>query len=326
MMKRRTFVAGAVIVLAAPLAADAQPASGRIYRIAYLSMAPGPSPRSEAFQQALQDLGYVEGRNTTIEYRWADGQADRGRAAAQELARSGVDVIVTGGPQATRQARDATATIPIVMAFDYDPVAAGFVASLARPGGNVTGLSSNNPLLSGKRLQLLKEVVPQVTRIAILWNPDEPNSEAALRETQTAARALGIRAQPLAVRSPDDLEGLLLAAIREHASALTVPGDPVTLFHRAKLASLALKHRLPAIYNDKLLVEAGGLMSYGASDRELHRRAAAYVDKILKGAKPRDLPVEQPTKFEFVINLKTAKALGLTIRPAVLARADEVIQ
>jgi putative tryptophan/tyrosine transport system substrate-binding protein len=323
---RRGFVVGVLTLLAAaPGAAWAQ-APERLRRIAYLSMAPGPSPRSEALQQALQDLGYIEGRTATIEYRWADGQADRGRAAAQELARSGVDVIVTGGPQATRQAREATGTIPIVMAFDYDPVAAGFVASLARPGGNVTGLSSNNPLLSGKRLQLLKEVVPRVTRIAILWNPDEPNSEAALRETQMAARALGIRVQPLAVRSPDDLEGLLLAAIREQASALTVPGDPVTLFHRATLASLALKHRLPTIYNDKLLVEAGGLMSYGASDRELHRRAAVYVDRILKGAKPADLPVEQPTKFELVINRKTAKTLGLTIPPSVLARADEVIQ
>jgi putative tryptophan/tyrosine transport system substrate-binding protein len=238
-MKRRTFIVGTATVLAARRAAEAQGASGRIYRIAYLSMAPGPSPRSEALQQALQDLGYVEGRNATIEYRWADGQADRGRAAAQDLARSGVDVIVTGGPQATRQARDATGTIPIVMAFDYDPVAAGFVASLARPGGNVTGLSANNPVLSGKRLQLLKELVPRITRIAILWNPDEPNSEAALRETQTAARALGIGTEPLAIHSPDDLESLFLAASREQASALTVPGDPVTLFHRATLTSLA---------------------------------------------------------------------------------------
>ena len=302
------------------------PAAGRVFHVAYLSMAPGPSPRSQALQQALRDLGYVEGGNILVEYRWADGKLDLARKAAAQLVQSNVDVIVTGGPQATRVAREATATIPIVMAVDYDPVGAGFVATLARPGGNITGLSAINPELSGKRLELLKESIPSFSRLAVLWNPAEPNAESFIRDTERAARLLGIQVQSLRVQAPNDLEKAIRAARDEHAHALAVLTDPVTLYRREELVALAMRQRLPAIYTEKAFVEAGGLMSYGADDRELHRRAAVFVDKILKGAKPADLPVEQPTKFELVINLKAAKALGLTIPPIVLARADEIVE
>jgi len=233
---------------------------------------------------------------------------------------------VTGGPQATRVARDATAAIPIVMAVDYDPVGAGFAASLAHPGGNVTGLSAINPQLSGKRLELLKEAVPRLSRLAVLWDPVEPNAAAYWSETQAAARALGMQVQSLEVRSAGDLEAALRAAAKGHADALAVLTDPVTLYHRAELAGLAARYHLPAIYSEKLFVEAGGLMSYGADERELHRRAAVFVDKILRGARPSDLPIEQPTTYELVINLKTARALGLTVPPSVLARADAIIK
>jgi ABC-type uncharacterized transport system substrate-binding protein len=308
-----------------PLVAHAQ-APGKVYRVGYLSMAPGPSPRSEALQQGLRDLGYVSGQNLVTEYGWADGQIDRARTAAADLVRSKVDVIVTGGPQATRVAREATTTIPVVMAVDYDPVGAGFVTSLAHPGGNITGLSAINPELSGKRLELLKSALPRLSRVAVLWNPAEPNADVYVRETRVAAQALGVRVQSLEIRSLPDLESALRSATRERADALAVLTDPVTLYHRAELASLASKHHLPAIYSDKLFVEAGGLMSYGANDRELHRRAAVFVDKILKGAKPGELPVEQPTTYELVINLKTAKALTLAISPALLRRADQLIE
>jgi len=261
-----------------------------------------------------------------MEYRWADGQADRARSAAADLVRSKLDVIVTGGPQATRVAREATTTIPVVMAVDYDPVGAGFVTSLARPGGNITGLSAINPELSGKRLELLKAALPRLSRVAVLWNPTEPNADVYVRETRVAARALGIQMQSLEIRALSDIESALRSATKEHANALAVLTDPVTLYHRSELASLASKHHLPAIYSDKLFVEAGGFMSYGANDRELHRRAALFVDKILKGAKPGELPVEQPTTYELVINARTASVLGLTIPPSLLGRADEVIQ
>jgi putative ABC transport system substrate-binding protein len=237
-----------------------------------------------------------------------------------------VDVIVTGGPQATHVAKKTTATIPIVMAVDYDPVDAGFIGSLARPGGNITGLSAVNPELSGKRLQLLKETDPQVTRVAVLWNPSEPNAETFLKETQAAALVIGVQLQSLEVRAPRDIEDAVEIAKSAGANALTVLTDAITLYYRTELAELAAKHHLPAIYSERLFVEAGGLMSYGASDRELHRHAAVYVDKILKGAKPADLPVEQPTQFELVINLKTAKALGLTIPSSIMVRADEMIE
>ena len=326
MISRRTFLAAAGgVVLAGPPPAQAQPA-GKVYRVGYLSLAPGPSPRSEALQQGLRDLGYVEGQNITIEYRWGAGDLDRSRIAAIELVRAKVDVIVTGGPQTTQAAKEATTAIPIVMAVDYDPVGAGFVTSLARPGGNITGLSAINPQLSGKRLGLLKEAVPRLGRLAVLWNPAEPNAASYLGETREAARALNILVQSLELRSPRDLESAFQAAKREHASALAVLTDPVTLYHRTELAGFAAKHHLPAIYTERLFVEAGGLMSYGANDRELHRRAAVFVDKILKGTKPGNLPVEQPTTYELVINMKAAKALGLAIPSALVGRADQVIE
>jgi ABC-type uncharacterized transport system substrate-binding protein len=321
-MDRRAFLG---TLAGGMLAAEAQQ-PGKVWRVGYLSLASGPSPRSEALRQGLRELGYVPGQSIAIEDRWADGDLERARAAAADLARLNVEVIVTGGPQATGAAKEATATIPIVMAVDYDPVGAGFIASLARPGGNITGLSALNPELSGKRLGLLKEIIPRLARVAVLWNPSEPNGETYWRETQRAARVMNVHPQSLEVRVPRDLEGAMQAARKGRANAFTVLTDPVTLYHRAQLAELAAKHRLPAIYSERLFVEAGGLMSYGANDREMHRRAALFVDKILKGAKPSELPVEQPTTYELVINLKTARALGLTIPPSLLQRADQVIE
>jgi putative tryptophan/tyrosine transport system substrate-binding protein len=235
-------------------------------------------------------------------------------------------IIVTGGPSATAIANDATRMIPIVMAGGADPVTAGFVASIARPGGNITGLSALSPELSGKRIELLKEVVPKSSRLAVIATPKEPGAAGSLRETEAAARALGLQHQLFEVQAPGDLEGALEAAGKERAALLTVLPDPIALFHRARVVALVAKNRLPAIYWDRVFAEAGGLMAYGPDPLDLHRRAATYVDKILKGAKPGDLPVEQPTKFELVVNLKTAKALGLTIPQSVLLRADEVIQ
>ncbi len=324
-IRRRALTAVLVLgLLAMSLGAEAQ--QPKLPRIGYLSLAPGPSPRSEALRQGLHDLGYVEGQNIVIEYRWAEGSLDRARQAAGDLVRLGVAVIVTGGPQTTLAAKETTTTTPIVMAVDYDPVGAGFVASLARPGGNVTGLSAINPELSGKRLDLLKQAVPRLSRAAVLWNPAEPNGQTFLRETQVAGARLGIQLQVLEVGAAPDLEVALQAARRGRANGLAVLTDPVTFYHRTQLADLAAKYRLPAIYSERLFVEAGGLMSYGANDREMHRRAAVFVDKILKGANPGELPVEQPVTYELVINLKTAKALGLTIPPLLLMRADHVVE
>jgi putative ABC transport system substrate-binding protein len=299
-MRRRAFIAG--VALGWPLTAQAQ--SVPIPRIGYLSLAPGPSPRSDALLLGLRDLGYIENRTIRIEYRWTGGDLDRLREAAEELARMKVDLIVTGGPAATLLAAKATTTVPIVMAVDYDPVGAGFVKSLARPGGNVTGLSVLNLELAGKRLELLKETAPGVTFIAILWNPKEPNAATYLSETQASAPIAGVRVQSFEVRAPGDLEPAFQAAKQAGADGLAVLTDPVTLFHRTEVGRLAAQHRLPAVYSERLFVEAGGFISYGASDRDLHRRAAIYVDKILRGTKPADLPVEQPTQFELVINLR----------------------
>jgi putative ABC transport system substrate-binding protein len=309
-----------------PLASDAQRPQ-TIPRIAYLALAPGPwAISSEAFVQGLGELGYVEGQHLLLEYRWSAGNVDRLREHAAELVRLGVAVIVTGGPLATRAAKDMTSTIPIVMARDFDPVADGFVASLGRPGGNITGVSALTRELSQKRLELLKDTVPGLARVAILWNPVEVSAARQLRDTEEAARVLGLQVHVLEVRGPDDFEGVFTAARTGRAEGLIILADPVTLFHRARLVDLAAQSRLPAIYWERVFAEAGGLMSYAASDRDMHQRAAHYVDRILKGAKPADLPVEQPTKFELVINLKTAQALGLTLPPTLLFQADEVIQ
>ena len=328
MMDRRTFLAGTgAVLLAVPRAAEAQQ-SGKVSRIAFLSVntRAAMSARTEAFRQGLRELGYVEGGNISIEYRFADGQPERLPALAAELVRLKVDVIVTEGPTATRVAKKATSTIPIVMAQDPDPVGAGFVASLARPGGNITGLSNFRAELGGKRLELLKEIVPRLARVAVLWTSTTPGNAQSRRETELAASALGMQPQYLDVLGPKDIETVFGAARKGRADAVLVLASPFFLSNRTQVADLAVKSRLPAMYYTTEYVQDGGLISYGVSSADLFRRAATYVDKILKGAKPADLPVEQPTKFELVINLKTAKALGLTIPPALLARADEVIQ
>jgi putative ABC transport system substrate-binding protein len=322
---------GLVILLALGLLCvllAASPRTGKGPRIGYLGSASSATAPDlvAAFRQGLHDLGYVEGQNITIEYRWADGQVERLPALAAELVRLPVDVIVTAGPLGTRAAKDTTRTIPIVMARDFDPVADGFVASLGRPGGNITGVTALARELSGKRLELLKDMVPGLARVAVLWNPLEVSAARQLRDTEEAARVLGLQVHALEVRGPDDFEGAFAAALQGGAGGLTVLADPVTYIHRARLVDLAAQSRLPTIYWERVFAEAGGLMSYAARDRDLYRRAAYYVDRLLKGGKPADLPVEQPTKFELVINLKTAKALGLTIPPVLRFRADEVLE
>jgi len=283
--------------------------------------------RLEAFRQGLRELGYVEGKNIVIEYRYAEGKFDRLPELAAELVRLKVDIIVSAGPIVTRAAKEATVTIPIVMAQDADPVGSGFVASLARPGGNITGLSSLSPELSGKRLELLKEIVPKLSRVAVFGTSTRPGNAQELRETELAAGAFGVKLQYLDVLGPKDIETAFRAAGkgRAHAVLMNVSGG-IALSQRTQITDLAVKNRLPAIYPWQEFVEAGGLMTYSVSSTDLSRRAATYVDKILKGAKPADLPVEQPTKFEFIINLKAAKQIGLTIPPNVLARADKVIR
>jgi putative ABC transport system substrate-binding protein len=323
---RRAFLAGAATILATPLAAEAQPA-GRIYRIGLLHPGASSDPNIGAFTQGLRDLGYIEGRNMAIEYRWAEGRVDRLAGLANELAALTVDVLVTEGTPATRALMQATATIPIVMAMSGDAAGTGLVASLARPGGHVTGLSILTPELTGKRLELLKELVPTLSRVALLSNPENPHRRLEFEWAQLAAPPLGLRLQLVGLADPpNDLPNAFSAMTGERVGAFVVLGDPLLLPHRTRIADLAVTNRLPTASDRREYVEAGCLVSYGANQHDLHRRAAYYVDKILKGAKPAELPVEQPTKFELVINLKTAKALGLTIPPSVLARADEVIE
>ena len=318
----------ATILLATVSHAKAQQ-PGKIPRIAYLtgSYLSTMTVRTEAFRQGLRELGYVEGKNINIEWRSAEGKIDRLPALANELVRLKIDVIVTGGPAPTRAAKGATSTIPIVMAQDNDPVGSGFVASLARPGGNITGLATLAPELSGKRLELLKEVVPKLSRVAVFGTSTQPGNAQALKETELAAGALGVKLQYLDVLGPKDIEAAFRAASKGRAGAvlMMVPGRVANSL-REEMVDLAVKSRLPAIYGGRASVEAGGLMGYGVNLPDLDRRAATYVDKILKGAKPADLPVEQPTKFEFIINLKAAKQIGLTIPPNVLVRADKVIK
>jgi putative ABC transport system substrate-binding protein len=298
---------------------------GKIPRIGFVH-ADSVSARNEAFRHGLREIGYVEGKNITIEYRSAEGKPDRQHALAAEVVRLKVDVIVTGGSGATRAAKEATFTIPIVMAQDPDPVANGFIASLARPGGNITGLSNLSPEISGKRLELLKEIVPKLSRVAVLGTSTFPGNVQYLRQTEVAAGAFGVKLQYLDILGFKDIETAFRAARKERADALLVLGGGVLTSHRTQITDLAAKNRLPATYNAPEYVEAGGLMTYGVSITDLFRRAAIYVDKILKGAKPADLPVEQPTEFEFIINLKTAKQIGITIPPNVLTRADRVIR
>jgi len=308
----------------------------KVARIGLLEQVGSPSgprgPIYEAFRQQLRELGYVEGQNIVIEYRAAEGRAERLPDFAAELVRLKVDVIVAGGTLAPLAAKHATGTIPIVLAAAGDPVGTGLVASLAKPGGNVTGLSNLSRDLTAKRLQVLKEIVPGLSRVAVLWNAANIVSALHIPEVEAAARTLGLQVQSLEVRGPEDVENTLLerkllpAAISGGAGALFLVDDPLVMAYRMRIADFAVQNRLPATAIYKNFAEAGGLMTFGASLADLYRRAAIFVDKILKGAKPADLPVEQPTKFELVINLKTAKALGLTIPQSVLARADRVIE
>jgi putative ABC transport system substrate-binding protein len=300
----------------------------KIPRIGYLDIAsPSINPaRYEAFRQGLRELGYVEGKNIVIEWRTAVGKLDRLPALAAELARLKVDVIVTTGPTSTRAAKEATSTIPIVMAFDNDPVANGFIASLARPGGNITGLSTLAPEISGKQLELLKEIVPKLSRVAVFGTSTMPGYALVLKEMELAAGALKLQLQYLDVLDPKDIETAFRAASKARAGAVLVLASPVFASQRTQIADLAIKSRLPAIYSNSSYVDAGGLMTYGVSFTDLDRRAATYVDKILKGRTPADLPVEQPMKFEFIISLEAAKQIGLTVPPNVLVRADKVIR
>jgi putative ABC transport system substrate-binding protein len=304
--------------------------SVKVPRIGFLATVSAStiSDRVEAFRQGLRELGYVEGKNIVIEWRYAEGEADRlpPPDLAAELVRLKVDVIVTVGPLVTRAAKQGTSTIPIVMGQDTDPVGNGFVASLARPGGNITGLSTLAPEISGKQLELLKEIIPKLSRVAVLGTSSRPGNAQSLRELELAAGTFGVRLQYLDVPSSKDIETAFRAAGKGRAEAGLVFGGPVLNSHRTQIADLAAKNRLSAIYERAEFMDVGGLMFYGASINEMFRRSATYVDKILKGAKPADLPVEQPKKFEFIINLKAAKQIGLTIPPNVLVRADRVIK
>ncbi len=319
-------VAGVMVLLGAGAIADAQQA--KVRRIGYLT---GDSlsadlPRRDAFRQGLRELGYGEGQNIVVEYRTAEGKADRLPELAAELAHLKVDVVFAFTTAAVQAAKKEMPTVPIV-GVAPDPVAAGLVTSLARPGGSITGLSTlAGPEIYGKYMELLKETVPKLTRVAVLSNPTNPISPLALREAETTARALKMSLQPLDARTPDELDTAFAAATKEGAGALLVVQDAMFLAQRTRIAELAVKRRLPAIYSIPEHVEAGGFIAYAAKRPDIFRRAATYVDKILKGAKPADLPVEQPTKFELIINLKAAKQIGLTIPPNVLARADKVIK
>src|SRR5262245_12919192 len=315
------------MVFALGSSASAQQAK-KVPRIGYLGSIPLSAfvSRIEAFREGLRELGYVEGKNIVIEWRSSEGKLDRLPALAAELVALKVDIIVSASPTTTRSIKDATSTIPIVMAQDSDPVASGFVASLAHPGGNLTGLSTLLPEVSGKRLEILKEFVPRLARVAVLGASTTPGTLQSLKETELAAEAFKIRLHFLDILQPKDIETAFRAAAKDRVDAVLVLGGPFILSNRTQIAELAVKNRFPAIYYSPEFVEDGALMSYGVSLAALHRRAAVYVDKILKGAKPADLPVEQPTKFEFVVNLKAAKQIGLTILPNVLARADRVIK
>jgi putative ABC transport system substrate-binding protein len=329
MISRRTFVAAVTGgVLAAPLAASAQQ-PGKVLRIGWLG---GPTwetaqPFVRPFLQGLKDLGWVEGQNIIIEWRFGGGRAERLPDLAAELVRLRVDLIVVPSTPTALAAKNATTTIPLVTVGGNDPVGLGLVASLARPGGNITGLTGSlGPEIAGKQFELLKETVPKVSRVSVLWNPATPGNALALREAEVAAGALGVELQPLEARSLGDFDGAFAAMSAKRTGALLVLADVMFVTHQTRLAALGAKSRLPAMYAQREFVDDGGLMSYGARFSDNFRRAATYVDKILKGAKPADLPIERPTRFELIINSKTAKALGLTIPQSVLGRADQIIQ
>jgi putative ABC transport system substrate-binding protein len=326
---RRTFIGTlAVLLLAAPLAVEAQPPA-KVPRIGVINTS-APNEMGhllKALDEGLRELGYVEGRNIVIERRFAGGKQERLPALAAELVRLKVDVIVTGANPVIAAVKQATATIPVVMAVSRDPVGAGFIASVARPGGNITGLTNDpTPEIVGKNLELFKEAVPGLSRVALVWNPVPPGAGTYKDVVERAARKLGVAVQSVEVRGRNEVEGAYAAMVRGRADGVVVLTDPVIFSARDQVALLAVKNRLPAVTGLREYAEAGSLMSYGPNIARQFRRAATYVDKILKGAKPGDIPVEQATQFELVINLKTAKALGLTIPPSLLGRADEVIQ
>jgi putative ABC transport system substrate-binding protein len=324
-MDRRTFLAGTgAVLLATPLAAEAQPV-GKGYRIGLLGTF--PSPLVDVFVNSLREHGYVEGQNLTIERRFSEGKADRLPALVADLLSLDVRLIVASGPGPSRAARDATTTVPIVFVGVADPIGMGLVTSLARPGGNVTGLATIEwEAFSAKQLQIIKEALPKTSRVAILMNPTNPMHAATLPQEQAAANTLGLKLQLIEARDASELGRAFEVAVRGRADVLHVWGDPLTLFERARIAELAMKHRLPTMHFYGEAVEAGGLLGFGPHLPHIWRNAARHVDKILKGTKPGDIPVEQPTKYQLVIDLKTAKALGLTIPPSLLGRADQVIQ
>jgi putative ABC transport system substrate-binding protein len=315
-----------VLVLGSVFSANAQQTK-KVPRIGFLN--PGSSPstdsRIEAFRLGLRELGYVEGKDIVIERRYAEARLDRLGEMARDLVHLKVDVIFAVGTPSVEAAKEATQTIPIIISSG-DPVGSGHVASLARPGGNITGLTNLTPELAGKRLELLKEIVPRLSRVAVLWNPESPAAALRMKEAEFAARSLHLQLHSAEARSPNDLEPAFSAMKRERAGALITLRGPLIVNQSKRILDLAAKNRLPAVYDDRSAVQADGLMSYGANQADLDRRAATYVDKILKGAKPAELPIEQPTKFELVINLKAAKQIGVTIPPNVLARADRVIK
>ena len=329
MIDRRTFI-GSVVggILAAPLTAESQQA-GKVYRVGYLSTPTRESVEHglEAFLRKLRELGWVDGQNLIIEYRWAEGNVERLPDLAADLVQRKVDVIVAPAGSAARAAKNATSSIPIVMIFPSDPVETGLVASLSRPGGNITGTTfTAGPEIFGKQLQILKEVIPHASRVAILSNPADPSFALQVRDVEATARSLRLRLEHVEARGPEEFEGAFAAMARERADALLVSGSSTFLAHRARLAELAIRGRLPTMLSFRESVEAGGLMAYAVNMVDFVGRAAVYVDKILKGGKPADLPIEQPTKFELVINMKTAKVLGITIPQALLLRANDVIE
>jgi putative ABC transport system substrate-binding protein len=323
---RRAFLAGSTALFAAPLAAEAQPA-GKVPRIGILTLASSAStPILQAFRVGLRELGYVESQNIALEFRFAHGKPETLASLAAELVRQDMDVIVADGGQAALAAKSATQRIPIVMGAVADPVKVGLVTSLARPGTNVTGLTLLSVELSSKRLQLLREAIPQASRVAVLWNPGNPAAKDYLEQTKGAARALGVELAPVEARSASDLDAALEAVAAARPSALISLADATLWNHRRRIVDFAARKRIPAMFPEREFADDGGLMAYGPNVPANFRRAAVYVDKILKGARPADLPVEEPTTFELVINLKTAKTLGLTIPPSLLQRADQVIE
>jgi len=326
-MKRRAFIAAIGTTLAWPLSARAQQPAGRVYRVGYLAIASRATSLHQAFEEGLRSLGYRVGENVVIEYRFANAEMERLPALAADLVRLGVDIIVSGNNVNTVAAMKATTTIPIVMASSADPVSAGLVASLARPGGNVTGIAQDTGgEQHAKRVELLKDTLPNLSRVGILWNPDFAPNQERLTSIREAAPALGLTLVPVEARGLDALEQAFATMVRERAQAFVVLGEPVLFNCRGQIAVMAIRNRLPAISVAREYAEAGLLLTYGVDFRDIFRRSAVFVDKIFKGAKPADLPVEQPTKFELVINLKTAKALGVEVPTSLLQRADEVIE